>query len=32
MSVSFLLIGAVAVVAVIVIACILFFVGRSGRD
>jgi len=32
MSVSLLFIGAAVVVAVIAIACILFFVGRSDRD
>jgi hypothetical protein len=32
MSLSFLLIGAAVVVAIIAVACILLFVGRSDRD
>jgi hypothetical protein len=32
MSVSWLLIGGGVVIAVIAIACIFIFVGRSGRD
>jgi hypothetical protein len=32
MSLSLLIIGAAVVIAVIAIACLLIFVGRSGRD
>jgi hypothetical protein len=32
MSLSLLLIGAIVVVAIIAVACVLFFVGRSDRE